>query len=86
MPRGDADKVHWYVGGLIRKARRAGETHINIRVRDVRDDIGAHDSNAAMDICEVLETLKFRNNTRAVIVNKTGPKQGLDTVYSFQLF
>ena len=42
-------------------------------------------SDAIIDICQVLETQKFQREARVTFLNRTGPSQGVDTVYWFTL-
>ena len=42
-------------------------------------------SDAITDICQVLETQKSQRKARVTFLNKTGPIQGVDTVYWFTL-
>ena len=85
MPIGDAGKIHEHCGDLVRAARDAREKDISIRVGDVRDALGLRHDDAAIDICQVLETITFRANNRVACIEKAGPKQGVNTVYSFNL-
>ena len=85
MPRGDADKIHKHCETLTREARDAGKEDISIRVGDVRDALGLDYSDAGIDICQVLDTAKFRANSGVALMEKTGPKQGMSTVYRFNL-
>ncbi len=66
-------------------ARADGETQVRFRVGDIRDDIGLDHTDDAISICEVLETQKFAREARVELLNKSGPKQGLDTVYRFRV-
>ena len=85
MPIGDADKIHEHCGDLVQAARDAREKDISICVGDVRDALGLHHDDAAIDICQVLETITFRANNRVACIEKVGPKQGVKTVYKFNL-
>ena len=85
MPIGDAGKIHEHCGDLVRAARDAREKDISIRVGDVRDALGLRHDDAAIDICQVLETITFRANNRVRFIRKARPNQGMDTVYRFKL-
>ena len=86
MPRGDADRIHEHCGDLVQAARDAGEKTVSIHVGDVRDALGLHGKDAAIDICQVLEgNSKFLTNSRVSPKGKIGPNQGVRTVYSFNL-
>ena len=85
MPIGDADKIHKHCGNLVQAARDAGKDTISIRVGDVRDALGLHHDDAGIDICQVLDTPKFRTNSRVRFIRKAGPNQGMSTVYRFKL-
>ena len=85
MPIGDADKIHKHCEILTREARDAGKDAISIRVGDVRDALGLDYSDAGIDICQVLDTAKFRANSRVRLIRKSGPNQGMGTVYRFKL-
>ena len=85
MPRGDADKVHKYAGQLVRDARSNGEKEIVIRVGDIRDALGLNYSDAAIDICQVLETQRFQRENGVLFDSKSGPKQGVGTDYMFRI-
>ena len=85
MPIGDADRIHKHCENLAREARDAGEDTVSIRVGDVRDALDLRYSDAAIDICQALDTRKFRVNGRVEFIRKTGPKQGMSTVYRFRV-
>ena len=85
MPRGDADKVHMHAGQLVRNARANGEGLIVFRVGDIRDALGLNYSDAAIDICQVMETQRFQGENGVSLVSKTGPKQGVNTEYTFRI-
>ena len=86
MPRGDASKIHKYAGQLVRAARSNGEKEIVIRVGDIRDARGLNYSDAAIDICQVLETKKkFPDENGVSLVDKSGPNQGVNTEYTFRI-
>lgn len=85
MARGDAAKVHMHAGQLTRDARARGEVTIVIRVRDIRDALGMDYEDVAFDICRVLETKKFQRENGVFFDDKTGPKQGLSTEYTFRI-
>lgn len=85
MPLGDAARIHQFCRGEVALAREEGETQVRFRVGDIRDDIGLDYDAAAIDICQVLETQKFREQARVELLNKIGPVSGLDTVYRFRV-
>ena len=85
MPLGDAARIHRFCRGEVALAREDGETELRFRVGDIRDDLGLDFANAAYDICQVLETQKFREQARVELLNKIGPVSGLDTVYRFRV-
>ena len=86
MPIGDADKIHEHCGDLVRAARDAREKTVSIRVGYVRDALGLHGKDAAIDICQVLEgNSKFLTKNRVSPIGKLGPNQGVKTVYKFNL-
>ena len=85
MARGDAAKIHMHAGQLTRDARAKGEKEVVIRVRDIRDALGMNYEDVAYDICRVLETLKFQRQNGVLFDDKSGPKQGLSTEYTFKI-
>ena len=85
MPLGDAARIHRFCRGEVALARKDGETQVRFRVGDIRDDLGLDFDNAALDICQVLDTYKFREQARVEFLGKSGPKQGLETVYRFRV-
>ena len=85
MPLGDAARIHRYCRGEVAIAREDGETQVRFRVGDIRDDIGLDYADAALDICQVLDTQKFAREARVEFLNKSGPATGLDTVYRFRV-
>ena len=85
MALGDAAKVHTHAGQLVEDARARGELEIVILVRDIRDALGLDYEDAAIDICKVLETHKFRRANGLFFDDKTGPNQGLSTEYTFRI-
>lgn len=85
MPLGDAARIHRFCRGEVAIAREEGETQVRFRVGDIRDDIGLDYADAAIDICDVLETQKFAREAWVELLGKRGPKQGLETVYRFRV-
>ena len=85
MPIGDADKIHKHCENLAQEARDAGADTISIRVGDVRDALDLRYSDAAIDICQALDTQKFSANARVAFIRKTGANQGMSTVYRFRV-
>ena len=85
MPIGDADRIHEHCGGLVREARDAGKDVVAIHDGGVRDALGLSYPDAAIDICQVLDTSKFRANSRVRFIRTTGARQGTSTVYRFKL-
>ena len=85
MPAGDAAEIRRYTGQLVQVARSEGEARLSIRVGDVRDELGLDYSDAAIDICQVLETGIFRDQAGVEFVEKSGPKQGVNTIYRFRI-
>lgn len=83
MPPGDAARIHEYAGELVRKARAQGEPRLTICVGDVRSALELDYSDAAIDICQVLETYKFQAQAGVKFLSKKGPKQGVSTIYRF---
>ena len=86
MPKGDAAKIHRHVGQLARNARANGEGVIVFRVGDIRNALRLNYSDAAIDICQVMETKKkFPRENGVSLVGKSGPNQGVDTEYTFRI-
>ena len=85
MPLGDAARIHRYAGREVRRARADGASELRFRVGDIRDDIGLDYYDAAIDICQVLETQKFAREARVEPLGKNGPVSGLDTVCRFRV-
>ena len=85
MPTGDAERIHCYVGQRVEDARAKGETTLAIRVGDVRDGMGLNYSDAIIDICQVLETQKFEDEACVKFLDRTGPRQGANTVFRFEI-
>ena len=85
MPVGDAAKIRRHTVQLVQVARSEGEARFNIRVGDVRDELGLDYSDAAIDICQVLETGIFRDQARVEFIGKSGPRQGVNTTYRLRI-
>ena len=85
MPAGDAKRIRDYATKLVDDSRHVGEIEIIIRVGDVRDDLGLVYSDAAIDVCQVLETRKFKTETGVEFLSKTGPRHGVNTKYRFKI-
>lgn len=85
MPRGDAARIHRHCRELVARARQAGKTTVTIEVSAVRENLGLRHSDAALDICQVLETEKFQKEAAATALGKKGPRQGVSTVYRFSI-
>ena len=85
MPEGDAEKFRRYLCQMVEGARSLGIIGVGIRAGNVRDAMVLEYSDAITDICQVLETQKFQREAQVTFLNKTGPSQGVDTVYWFTL-
>ena len=85
MPEGDAARIRDHVCQVVENARTASETSVSIRAGDVRDAIKLNYSDAIIDICQVLDTDVFKREARVRFLKRTGPKQGIDTVFEFEL-
>ncbi len=85
MPLGDAARIHRFCREEVALAREDGETQVRFRVGDIRDDIGLDYDDAALDICQVLDTQKFAREARVEPLGKRGPVTGLETVYRFRV-
>ena len=85
MPLGYADKVRNYTIQLVESARRQGKTKVHIRAGDVRDTLGIRFVSDIYDICQVLNTKKFRMQARVEFLRKTGLAQGMNTTYEFRI-
>ena len=85
MPEGDAERIRNHICDLVGRARLRGETTIAIRVGDIRDDLILLYDNAALDICQVLDTDIFKDEARVEYTRKIGPNQGISTIYHFRI-
>lgn len=85
MPIGDAARIHRFCRGEVALAREDGDPELRIHVGSIRDALGLDFSNAALDICNVLETQKFAQEARVDLLGKSGPAAGLETVYRFRV-
>lgn len=85
MPVGDAARIHRFCRGEVALAREDGDPELHIHVGSIRDALGLDFDSAAYDICMVLETQKFAREARVERLGKSGPKQGLKTVYRFRV-
>ena len=85
MPEGNAESIGRHLCQIVEGARSLGIPGVGIRAGNVRDATVLEYPDAIIDICQVLETQKFRREARVKFLNKTGPSQGVDTVYWFAL-
>ena len=85
MPLGDAARIHRFCRREVAIAREDGEAELRFRVGDIRDDIGLDHADDAISICQVLDTQKFRDEAQVEFLGKSGPQEGLDTVYRFRV-
>ncbi|MDE2687299.1 MAG: hypothetical protein OXI16_07365 [Chloroflexota bacterium] len=85
MPIGYAEKVRNYVIRLVDLARHEEATSIQVRAGDVRDALGVKFISDIYDICQVLSTKKFREQAGVELLSKTGPAQGVNTIYHFSI-
>ena len=85
MPKGDAERIRNHICDLVGRARLRGDTTVAIRVGDIRDDLTLRYGNAAIDICQVLDTDILKDEARVEYTRKTGPNQGVSTVYHFHI-
>lgn len=83
MPGGDAARIHRYCRGQVAIAREEGEAQVRFCVGDIRNDLCLNYADAALDICQVLDTRKFWEQADVNLLSKRGPVAGLDTVYRF---
>lgn len=85
MPLRDAARIHRFCRGEVALAREEGEAQVRFRVGDIRDDIGLDHADDAISICAVLETQKFAREAHVEFLSKSGPQEGLNTVYRFRV-
>ena len=85
MPFGDAARIRHHVRGLVEAACLAGDTSVTLRAGEIRDALGLNYSDAIIDVCQVLETRKFRTENGVELVDKTGPRQGAGSIFRFSL-
>ena len=85
MPEGHAAVIRNYVCQFVENVRTASETSVSIRAGDVRDALKLDYSDAIIDICQVLDTDVFKKEAGVTFLKRTGPNQGIDTVYEFDL-
>ena len=85
MPPGDAAKIRRLAMQLVQEARCEGKRYVNIRMGQVRDTLELTYDNALTDIRQVLETEIFGEQDRVEFVRKTGPNQGVNTIYRFRI-
>ena len=79
--------------GIVEARRERDERTVTLNVGDLREGVRLHlpavgipDSNDdAMDMCQVLETDRFRRGARVLLIGKDGPNQGVGTVYRFRI-
>ena len=83
MPIGDAARIHRYCRGEVAIAREEGVAQVQFRVGDIRNALRLNYADVALDICQVLDTRKFREQAHVDLLSKRGPVAGLDTVYRF---
>lgn len=88
MPRGDAERIRKHViENHVNPARRQGEESVEIRVGDVRAGAGLEldATDAAISICQVLETQKFRKHAGVEFLEKCGANQGESSIYRYRI-
>ena len=85
MPEGDADRIREYLCHLAEHARSKGEPRISVAAGEIRDTLRLNDSNAILDICEVLKTQKSSASAGAELLCQTGTGQRLDSVFLFKV-
>ena len=85
MPDGAADRIRKYLCNQVEVARSKGEPRFCVAVSEIRDALGFSGTNSIIDICQVLDTQKFRTAAGVEFLCKPGPKQGVDTVYLFKI-
>ena len=85
MPPGDAARIRRYLVGVVEDARLAGETSVELCAGDVRDALDLRHHDAIIDICQVMETRKFRTVARVEFLSRIGPRQGVNTKLRFTL-
>ena len=85
MPKGDAERIRNHLCLMVDEACSYGRTSVSIRAGDIRDTIKLNYPDAIIDICQVLDTEVFKKEAGVTFLKKTGPNQGVDTVYEFDL-
>ncbi len=85
MPVGDAAKIRNHLLRQVDNARAAGKSEIVFQAGDIRDALRLSYSDAIIDICQVIETSKFQMESGVELLAKSGPKQGINTVYRFNV-
>ena len=85
MPRGDAARIRRYLLDVVEDARLAGEIGVELCAGDVRDALELRHRDAIIDICQVMETHRFRTEARVEFLSRSGPRQGVSTRFRFAL-
>ena len=85
MPEGDADRIRGYLCHLVEHARSKGEPRFSVAAGEICGALGLNDSNAILDICEVLKTQKSSAVAGAELLCQTGTGQRVDSVFLFKV-
>ena len=85
MPAGDAEKIHRFLDEQVQEARSHGASTVTFRVGDIRDVLHLTYSNAAIDVGQVLSTIKLQSEARLELLDKRGSGSSLDSTYRFRL-
>ena len=85
MPKGDADRIREYLCQLVEHARSNEEPRISMAAGEIRDALGLNHPDANIDICQVLNTDKFRAEAGVELLCRAGPGQGASSVFLFNI-
>lgn len=74
------DRIRTFVmREYVAPARRAGKKRLTVRVRDVRDELGKHESmtGKSVVICQALQSKKFMEESSMLVESIDGPPSKL---------
>lgn len=79
-----ADKIRQYVNAAhIEPARRAGRTEITVTSGEIHRDLRLESRMPA--VCGALDAVKFQEQYRATLKQRSGPKQSSTVTWRFSV-
>ena len=79
-----ADRIrHYVIKGYVEPARRKGRSVVAVRAGDIHKEMELRDRMPA--VCGALDARKFSECANLYLLNRSGPPQGANVVFTFRI-